>query len=136
MAPASRAEKVEVKRMLSDRKGAIILDAQRRIQLVTPVAENLLGWENDQVADMACPLIFDCRDAQGELMCERCSFADALQRQEISKPKPLFMADAFGGRRRVMMSFWYLPPAGYIYHPRVLALLNEVSTPPASEDTR
>jgi hypothetical protein len=117
------------------RQGVVILDAQREIQVVTPVAEDLLGWETHQVMGMACSLVFDCRDGQGESMCDRCGLADALRRQEITPPQPLQMADAFGGRRRVMLSFWYLPPAGNIYHPRVMAVLGDASPAPAPEET-
>jgi hypothetical protein len=129
-----REQKFEVKRMLSFRKGAIILDAQRKIQVVTPIAQDMLGWENDQVMGTACPLVFDCRDAQGQSMCDRCGFADALQWQEITKPQPLQMADRFGGRQQVVLSFWYLPPAGNIFHPRVMAVLNEAPPPLAPEE--
>ena len=111
--------------MLFSRQGAVILDDQRQIQVVTPVAEDLLGWETDHVMGMACPLIFDCRDTDGGSMCDRCGFADALRGKEITQPLQLEMADAFGGRRRVMMSFWYLPPAGRFVHPRVMAILND-----------
>jgi hypothetical protein len=113
--------------MLAYRQGAIILNDQRQIQVVTPVAEDLLGWETDQVMGMACPLVFDCRDAEGESMCDRCGFEDALSRQEITRPLQLEMADAFGGRRRVILSFWYLPPAGRFLHPRVMAVFNETN---------
>jgi PAS domain-containing protein len=122
--------------MLVDRQGAIILDAQRQIQVITPVAEDLLGWESHQVVGMECPLVFDCRDSQGRSMCDRCGFADALRRQEITQPQPLEMADAFGGRRRVTMNFWYLPPAGNIYHPRVMAVLSEAPRTPNGDETQ
>jgi hypothetical protein len=112
-------------------QGAVILDAQRQIQVVTPVAEDVLGWESSQVIGMACPLVFDCRDAQGQSMCDRCGFADALLRQEMTQPQPLDVADAFGKRRRVLMSFWYLPPAGNIHHPRVMAVLSKAAPLPA-----
>jgi hypothetical protein len=115
--------------MLAYRQGAIILDAERQIQTVTPVAENLLGWQSRQVMGMECQLVFNCRDARGNSMCDRCGFADALGRQEITQPQLLEMSDAFGGRRRVMMNFWYLPPAGNIYQPRVMAVLREAPVP-------
>jgi PAS domain-containing protein len=111
------------------RQGVVILDAQRQIQVVTPVAEDVLGWESRQVMGMGCPLVFDCRDAQGQSMCGQCGFAEALRRQEITQPQPLEMADAFGGRRHVTMSFWFLPPAGNIYHPRVMAVMNDPAPP-------
>jgi hypothetical protein len=121
--------------MLS-RQGAVILDTERQIQVVTPVAEDVLGWESSQVIGMACPLVFDCRDAQGQSMCDRCGFADALRRQEITQPQLLEMADAFGERRRVLMSFWYLPPTGNIFYPRVMAVMNDAPPPHCQDEER
>ncbi len=110
-------------------QGAVILDTQRRILVVTPVAEDLLGWRNDQVNGMGCALVLDCQDAAGQSMCGECGFEAALERQEITPPKSVQVADPFGGRHELEMSFWYLPPAGSIGHPRLLAVMGAPAAP-------
>lgn len=109
--------------MAPARRGAVILGEERQIHLITPVAADMLGWRTERVKGLACPLVFDCRDGHDRPMCDRCGFAEALLRQEITHPRLLHIADAFGGRRRVALSFWYLPPTGNIFHPRVMAIL-------------
>jgi hypothetical protein len=110
-------------------QGAVILDTQRRILVLTPVAEDILGWRNDQVMGMGCSLVFNCQDAAGHPMCGECGFEKALEGQEITPSTPVQIADPFGGRQGVKMSFWYLPPAGSIAHPRLLAVLDAPAAP-------
>ncbi len=111
------------------RQGAVILDIHRRILVLTPMAEDILGWRNDQAAGMSCSLLFNCQDAAGRPMCGACGFDAALANQEITPPASVQIADPFGGRREMNLSFWYLPPTGSIGHPRLLAVVDPPATP-------
>jgi hypothetical protein len=102
----------------------IIMDEDRKIRLLTHVAEDLLGWRDEQVHGLACGIVFDCRDEQDRSLCERCGLAAALEQHEISSPVSMRMADPFGGRREATSTFWYLPPAGRFLGPRVMAVVH------------
>jgi PAS domain-containing protein len=103
--------------------GVIILNQDREIRLFSPAAEDLLGWRADQVTGLQCSVVLDCRDAQGEPMCERCGLAETLARQEMTSPVRMRMADPFSDHREVSATFWYLPPAGSFFEPRAMAVL-------------
>jgi hypothetical protein len=109
-------------------QGVCILDADRRIELLTSGAEDLLGWRTCQVAGLACSLVLDCRDARGESLCDRCPSADALEQGEVTAETTMEMVDPAGERRSMRTSFWYLPPAGTVYHPRIMAVLHATPT--------
>jgi PAS domain-containing protein len=106
------------------RTGVIIMDADRRIRLLTHVAEDLLGWRDEQVSGLACSLVFDCRDEHDRSLCEGCGLALALEQHEISSPASMRMADPFGARRDTSTTFWYLPPAGPYREPRAMAVVS------------
>lgn len=111
----------------ADRTGVIIMDVDRRIRLLTHVAEDLLGWRDEQVNGLACSLVFDCRDEHDRSLCERCGLALALERREISPPASMRMADPFGVRRETQTTFWYLPPTGPYREPRAMAVVSCVT---------
>lgn len=115
------------------RPGVIIVDAVRQIRVVTPAAEELLGWQSEKVVGAPCTSVFDCRDVAGASLCTRCGLGAALERQEVIPPEPVDVADGAGRRRYVTISFWYLPPEGRIYEPRVMAILHDAgeAAPPA-----
>ena len=107
-----------------DRQGVIIMDTEGKIRLFTPVAEDLLGWRAEQVTGLSCEVVFDCRDPDERSLCARCGLRLALQRQAITPPTLMRMEDPAGQRRDMEVSFWYLPPCGQAYQPRLMAVLN------------
>ena len=107
-----------------DRAGVIIVDASRRISVITPAAEELLGW-GSEVGGQACSSVLDCHDPEGGSLCGQCGIGASFKRQELIPAEIVDVALAAGGRRRVRMSFWYLPPEGHIYEPRVMAILHD-----------
>jgi len=115
-------------------QGVIILDADRIIQVLTSGAEDLLGWRADHVVGLSCSVVLDCRDAEGHSLCSRCPSVSALARQEMTEPALMEMADPSGERRRMSTSFWYLPPAGYIYQPRIMAVMQAATDAPLPRD--
>ena len=104
-------------------QGVIIMDTDRRISVVSSGAQDLLGWRGSDVEGLACSLVLDCRDADGNSLCERCGGREALERQEITAPAVMSMADPTGGRQLMRTSFWHLPPTGTIFEHRVMAVL-------------
>ena len=104
--------------------GVIILDAARRVLVVSPGAEDLLGWRETQVEGIDCRLVLDCRDEDGASLCDNCGAARAFANQEMTPYRPMQMADATGGHCTLDASFWFLPPTGFIYQPRVMAVFN------------
>jgi PAS domain-containing protein len=114
-----------------ERQGVFIVDSERKIRVMTPVAEEILGWSTDQVIGRPCPTVFNCQDAEGNSLCDHCGFADTLHSHEISARRPVRMTDPSGARHDVMLSFWYLPPAGNLFYPRLLGVVECVE--PASD---
>ena len=103
--------------------GIIILNTNRQILVFTPGAEDLLGWRGQNVEGMDCRVVMDCRGPDGASLCAHCDAACALQRQEMTPPRVIEIAEATGGRASVTTSFCYLPPSGFISEPRVMAVL-------------
>jgi len=118
------------------KQGVVILDELERIVVVSPVAERLLGWHSEDVVGAPCASVFDCRDADGASLCGRCGLLGIFERQEVSAPVFMRMADAHGGRQEVSTSFWYLPPAGRINEPRAMAVLRSAEQPTAPLQSR
>jgi|SRR5579871_1396866 len=116
-----------------ERPAVFIMDLDRRIQLVTPAAEDLLGWSDDQVRGMECMLLFDCRDSEGASLCDRCRFREAIDQQGVTQSMSACMADRFGDRHEVSMSFWLLPPAGRIRDSRLMGVVRSAN---AEQDGR
>jgi len=114
-----------------ERPGVVIVGPDRRIRTLTPVAEELLGWRTEDAAGRLCTAVFDCRDERGQSLCARCGLRSALERHEIIPPVLMRVEDPDGGRRPMSTSFWYLPPAGNIFEPRVMAVLRAVTSGPA-----
>src|SRR3954451_16604949 len=106
------------------KSGVIILDSDRRIVVVTPVAEDLLGWRSSQVEGMDCRLVLDCRDADGVPLCEHCGAACALESQEMTRPRLIQVSEATGGQVSLDTTYWFLPPSGSIWEPRVMAVFS------------
>ncbi len=114
------------------RTGVLILDDDRRLVVVSPVAEDLLGWRARQVTGMDCRLVLDCRDSEGASLCANCGADRALTQREMTPTRHIQMADATGGYRAMNMTFWYLPPSGFIYQPRVMAVFDAAAGAPNS----
>jgi PAS domain-containing protein len=110
----------------SDEQGVVILDELRRIRVVSPVAENMLGWRSDNVRGLACGIVFDCRDTDGQSMCVRCGLTQVFESQEVVPPAIFRMAEPGGGRQEIATTFCYLPPAGSIHEPRAMAVVRKV----------
>jgi PAS domain-containing protein len=106
-----------------NRQGIVIFDRDRRILVVTPVAEQMLGWASEEVAGAHCGSVFDCRTADGTSMCEECGLADIFDRRAIIESMDLHMRTAMGGREALRASFWHLPPSGRITEPRAMVVL-------------
>jgi PAS domain-containing protein len=106
-----------------DRQGVVIFDRDRRILVVTPVAEQILGWASEEVAGAHCASVFDCRTADGASMCEECGLGDIFERRAIVESMDLHMRTAMGGREARRASFWHLPPSGRIAEPRAMVVL-------------
>jgi PAS domain-containing protein len=113
-----------------DIQGVIILDAGGRIRVVSPGAEDLLGWRAADVTGFACSLILDCRDAEGKSLCASCGGRQALERHEVTPSVVMAMADSGGGRQQMRTSFWYLPPSGVIWEERVMAVFHSEGEAP------
>jgi PAS domain-containing protein len=107
----------------SEKQGVVIFDRDRRILVVTPVAERMLGWTSEEVAGAHCASIFDCRTADGASMCDECGLADIFDRRAIIESMDLQMRTAMDGREPVRASFWHLPPSGRIGEPRAMVVL-------------
>jgi PAS domain-containing protein len=103
-------------------QGVIIMDTDRRIRVVSPGAEDLLGWRAVDVAGLDCALVLDCRDVEGNSLCDHCSGRRALSEQELTPWAIMSLAERTGGRQTVRASFWPLPPSGAIYEHRVMAV--------------
>jgi len=112
----------------ADRQGVVIFDRDRHILVVTPVAEEMLGWSSDEVTGAHCHSIFDCRAADGSSMCEECGLADIFERRAIIESMELRMRSAMGARETLRASFWHLPPSGRITEPRAMVVLHPVAS--------
>jgi len=105
------------------RQGIVIFDRDRRILVVTPVAEQMLGWASEEVAGAHCGSVFDCRTADGASICDECALADIFERRAIIESMDLRMRSAMGTREALHASFWHLPPSGRITEPRAMVVL-------------
>src|SRR5690242_3312562 len=90
--------------------GAIIMDRDRRIRVVSPGAVHLLGWRPSGVEGRTCSEVLGCQSALGEPLCGTCGVHRTLAHHEMAPAQVTRMADALGGRRQVTTVFWYLPP--------------------------
>jgi PAS domain-containing protein len=106
-----------------EKQGVVILDADRKIRVLTPIAEELLGWGNQEVAGRPCAAVLQCQDERGQSLCEQCGFVAALARHELLPPTVMWIADPEGSRRPMSTAFWYLPPAGRFWEARVMAVV-------------
>jgi PAS domain-containing protein len=104
------------------KQGVIIMDTDHRIRVMSPGAEDLLGWRGADVAGLDCALVLDCRDAAGNSLCADCGGRRALSQQEVTPWTVMSMAQRTGERQKMSTSFWPLPPAGAIYEHRVMAV--------------
>jgi PAS domain-containing protein len=104
-------------------QGVVILDVDRRICVVSPTGERILGWHSPDVVGKLCASVLDCRDDKGRSRCNECGLAEALARREIMPSVRMLMADPRGQRRAIRTSFWYLPPAGQIPEPRTMLVV-------------
>jgi hypothetical protein len=104
------------------KQGVMIMDTDHRIRVVAPGAEDLLGWRGVDVTGLDCALVLDCRDAEGNSLCDTCGGRRALARQEVTPWTVMFMAGRTGERQKMSASFWPLPPAGAIYEHRIMAV--------------
>ncbi len=111
-----------------NRQGVVIFDRDRRILVVTPVAEQMLGWVSEEVVGAHCGSVFDCRTADGASMCDECGLGDIFERRAIIESMELRMRSAMGARETVRASFWHLPPSGRIAEPRAMAVLHPVAS--------
>src|SRR6266508_2583663 len=107
----------------ADRQGVVIFDRDRRILVVTPVAEEMLGWASEEVAGAHCRSVFDCRTEDGASMCDECGLGDIFERRAIIESMELRIRSAMGARETVRASFWHLPPSGRIAEPRAMVIL-------------
>jgi PAS domain-containing protein len=114
---------------MNNKQGILIMDADRRIRVVSPGAEDLLGWRAADVTGLACSLVLDCRDAEGNSLCSLCGGRQALEQHEVTPLVVAAMADPAGGRRPMTTSFWYLPPSGSIWEERVMAVFSAADEP-------
>jgi PAS domain-containing protein len=105
-----------------DKQGVIIFDRDRRILVVTPVAQGLLGWRPEDVIGASCASVFNCTDEAGAPMCGACGLGRVFVRREVTEPAAMRMATATGRREPLRVSFWYLPPSGRIQEPRAMAV--------------
>jgi PAS domain-containing protein len=108
-----------------DRQGVVIFDRDRRILLITPVAEEMLGWNSTEVAGAHCQSVFDCRAADGRSMCDECGLGDIFERRAMIESMDLRMQSAMADRVAVRASFWQLPPSARIPEPRAMAVLRK-----------
>jgi PAS domain-containing protein len=105
-------------------QGVIIMDTDRRIRVMSSGAENLLGWRQEQVAGLACSLVLNCQGADGQPLCGKCRSAQALASGEVTPFGDVWPAGPSGERHLLSASFWYLPPTGAIYEPRLMMVLS------------
>jgi PAS domain-containing protein len=115
-----------------DRQGVVIMDADGEIRLLTPVAEDLLGWRPEQATGLSCAMVFDCRDSYGRSLCAQCGLQRALEQKSMTPSVSARMADPFGQRREMSLNFWYLPPCGRFYQPRLMAIISRETDSAAS----
>jgi len=108
-----------------DRQGVVIFDRDRRILLVTPVAEEMLGWSSTEVAGAHCQSVFDCRGPDGQAMCDQCGLDDIFAHHAVIESMDLRMQSAMADRVAVRASFWHLPPSPRIPEPRAMAVLRK-----------
>lgn len=107
--------------------GVIVLDADRRIRIVTPGTERLLGWREEEVVGGLCEMVFDCHDQAGARLCGRCGLDAAFRRREYVPAARVMMATSLGSRREMKVSYWYVPPAECGAGPRAIAFLHDPS---------
>jgi hypothetical protein len=110
--------------------GGIILDHERRIQVLTPTAERLLGWRADAVYGQECRTVIACTDAEGTPLCERCGIINAFERREMVPAATMHMVDAAGTRHAMSTTFTYLPSTALVSEPRVMALIRRAPERP------
>ena len=112
----------------AERQGVVIFDRDRHILVVTPVAEEMLGWASEEIAGAHCRSVFDCRAADGSSMCEECGLGDIFERRAIIESMELRIRPAMGARETVWASFWHLPPSGRIAEPRAMVILRSADS--------
>ncbi len=119
-----RSASSKPQRPADGRPGAVILDMDGRITVLSPVAEQLLGWRSQNVTGRLCSEVLQCQDEDGHSLCGHCGFSVALVQRELVPETPMHIADSTGNRRAMSTTFWYLPPAGRTYEPRVMVVMN------------
>jgi len=117
------SEPTSAREVSQNRQGVVIFDRDRRILVVTPVAEQMLGWSSEEVVGAHCGSVFDCRTADGASMCDECGLGDIFERRAIIESMDMRIRSAMGTREAVRASFWHLPPSGRILEPRAMVVL-------------
>ena len=119
-----------------DRQGALIIDEDGYIRVVSPLAEQIIGWDQRELVGYPCASMLRCEDARGRSLCEQCGLSTALGQRALVPPVVMHMADPAGARRPIDTSFWYLPPTGRFQLPRVMAVVRATDEgPPENPQT-
>lgn len=114
-------------------QGAVILDGDRRVLAFTKGAEALLGWRAEDVQGAPCVAVLACQNDRGEPLCEGCGFSVAMEQHKTLPATVMQMAHSSGRRKPTSTTFWYLPPAGRIWVPRVMAVIQAAPEGPPLE---
>src|SRR5689334_20867265 len=95
--------------------GAIIMDRDRRIRVVSPGAEHLLGWRSSDVAGRTCSEILGCQGAMGESLCGTCGVHRTLAHHEMAPAQVTRMADSLGDRHEMTTVFCICPQQAILW---------------------
>jgi PAS domain-containing protein len=115
-----------------DRQGALIIDEDGYVRVVSPLAEQIIGWDQRDLVGYPCSSVLRCEDARGRSLCEQCGLSTALGQRALVPPVVMHMADPAGARRPIDTSFWYLPPTGRFQLPRVMAVVRATDDGPTA----